>query len=291
MAYRGGYVAGERVQYSSESSGAWLDAHVEREHRDGTVTLLVRRPGERRETVYPNVSQTRVRRLDRGPESPSPRHGRDTVDRTTTRSGTKYAVGQQIEYASESRDDWVPATVTAIDRRGLLTIRMLNGTEWSGISTTKTRHRSAREIQREIDEERRRAARARRDEQAADRQRARDDRELVVLRREVVRYAAAAPRRRVVARDVGRAHAPRRVVVRNRWLIGERCEVYSNTRRGWFGGHVTRLGTDTVTGVPNITVSYLVRGIKCEKTLAHDDGEVRPRSAAAAREALSRRVR
>ena len=68
------------------------------------------------------------------------------------------------------------------------------------------------------------AARARRDEQAADRQRARDDRdrELVVVRREVVRYAAAAPRRVVVARDVGRAHAPRRVVVRNRWAIGER---------------------------------------------------------------------
>jgi hypothetical protein len=276
MAYRGGYVAGERVQYSSESSDAWLDARVEHEHRDGTVTLLVRKPGERRETVYPNVPQTRVRRLDRGPESPSPRHGRDTVDRTTTRSGTKYAVGQQIEYASESRGDWVAATVTAIDRRGLLTIRKLDGTEWSGISTTKIRHRSAREIQREIDEERRRAARARRDEQAADRQRARDDRELVVVRREVVRYAAAAPRRVVVARrEVGRARAPRRVVVRNRWAIGERCEIYSSSRRGWFGGHVTRLGTDAVTGVPNITVSYVVRGREYEKTLAHDAGSVR----------------
>ena len=285
MAYRGGYIAGELVQYSSESSGAWLDARVEREHRDGSVTLLVSRPGTRRDTVYPNVPQTRVRRRDRGPESPSPRHGRDTVDRTTTRSGTKYAVGQQIEYASETWDDWIPATVTAVDRRGLLTLWMLDGAERTGISTTKTRHRSARAIQREVDEERRRTERARRDAAAADRQLARDDRELRGVRREVVRYAAAAPRRAV------RAPRRERVVVRNRWAIGERCEVYSGNSRGWFGGHVTRLGTDAATGMPSITVRYRVRGTEHEKTLAHDHGDVRRRSAGAARAEYSHMVR
>ena len=58
MAYRGGYVAGERVQYSSESSGGWLDAHVEREHRDGSATLLVQAGEARRRRL--------LRRLLRG---------------------------------------------------------------------------------------------------------------------------------------------------------------------------------------------------------------------------------
>jgi hypothetical protein len=167
MPYRGspargganpGFQVGDVVQYSSDTRGQWLHARVERLHADNTLALSVTTPSG---VVERRADSTQVRPRDQGPDSPMRKEvGRDTLERTTTPTGTQYKVGQSIEYASASQRKWVPATVESINRHGELTIRRQSG-DRQLVATHKVRHRPAATILQEAARERQRADEAR----------------------------------------------------------------------------------------------------------------------------------
>jgi hypothetical protein len=166
------YRPGDRVQYSSETRGEWCNAKVIHLHADDTISLRVTTPSGA--VVERRAPRTAVRRMDQGPQAVSPPHTPESkvpagsIFRVTTGGGTQYTVGQTIQYASESKGDWVPAEVVAIRPGGPdceLTVRRLDFAHApvQQIPAHKVKHRPKAEILREIKAEQRRAADARRE--------------------------------------------------------------------------------------------------------------------------------
>lgn len=156
------YKVGDWVQYSSTSRDQWLPARVLHTNDDEMTLEVTCSSGLEQRTVSAQDS-TLVRSQSRGPaKQPAPEGAVSPLDRTRTRSGTLYQVGNQIEYAD--RREWVPAVVTSVGDYEL-TVSADDGRFTGKVSTATTRHRSAREIQRLRKEERRRTAKARKEEQ------------------------------------------------------------------------------------------------------------------------------
>jgi len=167
------YRPGDRVQYSSETRGEWLNARVRRVHADSTISLDVTTLSGA--VVERRAPRTAVRRMDQGPQSPRAPHRAPhtpesqlrsgSIFRCTTNTGTEYTVGQTIQYASGSKEDWVPAEVVAIHRGSELTVRRLDFADApvQRVPAHKLKHRPKAEILRQIKAEQRRAADARRE--------------------------------------------------------------------------------------------------------------------------------
>ena len=232
------YARGEWVQYSSSSREAWLDAQVRRVHHDGSLTLHVKTPSGTTERI---VRDHMVRRKDRGPMSPSKPRRDVALTRATTASGTQYQVGQQVEYSSHSREAWVPATVEALLSGGRARLRLYTGAVYDDVGTHLMRHRSAREILREAEQERRRAEAARRALEEERRRVEQEDAELRALEAKLARKRQAAARHkqalkqkqaaaRAAAMPVGGAAGPR-PGGSTRWRLGERLWYHSRSKR------------------------------------------------------------
>jgi hypothetical protein len=163
------YRPGDRVQYSSETRGEWLNARVRRVHADSTISLDVTTLSGA--VVERRAPRTAVRRMDQGPQSPRAPHTPESqlrsgsIFRCTTNTGTEYTVGQTIQYASGSKEDWVPAEVVAIHRGSELTVRRLDFADApvQRVPAHKLKHRPKAEILRQIKAEQRRAADANRE--------------------------------------------------------------------------------------------------------------------------------
>ena len=145
------FAPGQYVEYHSESLGRWVEAIVERVNRDGTVDLDVRRGADRcfiRELARaparapapaPALAPARARRA---PARAAP------VVKLTDTSGTDYSIGDRIQYSSDSKANWVPATVVALVGRGRMDLSVGRGraaVTYTGVSTHKTRRLSQKE--------------------------------------------------------------------------------------------------------------------------------------------------
>jgi hypothetical protein len=223
------YARGEWVQYSSSSREAWLDAQVRRVHHDGSLTLHVKTPSGTTERI---VRDHMVRRKDRGPMSPSKPRRDVALTRATTASGTQYQVGQQVEYSSDSREAWVPATVEALLSGGRARLRLYTGAVYDDVGTHLMRHRSAREILREAEQERRRKEAARRALEEERRRLEQDAAELRALEakaKQALKQKQAALKQKP-ALPVGGAAGPR-PGGSTRWRLGERLWYHSRSKR------------------------------------------------------------
>ena len=232
------YARGEWIQYSSNSREAWLDAQVRRVHHDGSLTLHVKTPSGTTERI---VRDHMVRRKDRGPMSPSKPRRDVALTRATTASGTQYQVGQEVEYSSDSREAWVPGTVEALLSGGRARLRLYTGAVYDDVGTHLMRHRSAREILREAEQERRRAEAARRALEEERRRVEQEDAELRALEAKLARKREAAARHkqalkqkqaaaRAAAMPVGGAAGPRPGGSTS-WRLGERLWYHSRSKR------------------------------------------------------------
>ena len=308
------YWIGDPVEYSSETRGGWVPAMVVRLRR-GTIDLSVGRGSGVAPELYQDVSLLKVRRRSHKqaqlPLSPVPRRrGDDTpLRRCTTNCGTTYHAGHQVEYSSESRGSWVPATVENVTRDGLVQLSFPDSPK-AEVSPRKLRHdqssvaaRRQRERQLRAEAEREQQRRGRAERELA-RLRA-DERRLDAERAELEVQAAALQARlqhpgggsrggetrqaRTPQLVAGRPRNATRVAVtpprtaatsavraRNRWQRGDACEVYLGG--GWREGRITSAFRYSETGSLHINVNYKVSGDIRETTLPHDSSRVRPRT-------------
>ena len=302
------YRIGDPVEYSSETRGGWVPAMVVR-LRLGTIDLSVGRGSGVAPELYQDVSLLKVRRRSHKqaqlPLSPVPRRrGDDTLRRCTTNGGTTYQAGHQVEYSSESRGSWVPATVESVTRDGLVQLSFPDSPK-AEVSPRKLRHdtssvaaRSQRERQLRAEAEReqqrrgraeRELAQLRKDERRLDAERAEIEVQAAALQARLqhpgggsrggeTRQARTPPRNATrVAVTPPRTAATSAVRARNRWQRGDACEVYSASGGGWREGRITSAFRYSVTGSLHINVSYKASGDIREKMLPHDSSDVRPR--------------